>query len=106
MAGDVSCVGEITELVQTLSCFCAAMWCPLTRAGIWPPQPLRGPSLFVTPSGLWSCQLSLKHGSSSIKFKKRPVLKAMPESLHLSVMMRVHQSIVKESLNIALYINA
>lgn len=113
MAGDTSCAGEITELVQTLLSFCVAMWCPLMRAGIWPPQPFRDPLLFVTPSGLQSCQLSLKHASSSMKFKKRPVCKVMPESLRLSRDkdsythdVRVHQSVVKESLNIALYVNA
>lgn len=28
MAGDMSCAREITELVQTLLCFCAVMWVP------------------------------------------------------------------------------
>lgn len=109
----MSCAGEITELVQALPCVCAAMRCHLMRAGIQPPQPFRGPLLFVTPSGLQSCQLSLKHGGSSIKFKKTSILKVLPESLHLSRDkgsytrdMRVHQSAVKERLNTALYINA
>lgn len=88
------------------------MRCHLMRAGIRPPQPFRGPLLFVTPSGLQSCQLSLRHGSSSIKFKKTSLLKVMPESLHLSRDKgsytrdrKVHQNVVKERLNTALYIN-
>lgn len=112
-AGDMSCAGEITESVQALPCVCAAMRCHLMRAEIWPPHPFRGPLLFVTPSGLQSCQLSLKHGSSSIKFEKTSILKVMPGSLHLSRdkgsstrAVRVHQNVVKERLNAALYINA
>lgn len=99
----MSCAGEVTELVQALPCVSAAMRCHLMRAGIWPPQPFRGPLLFVTPSGLQCCQLSLKHGGSSIKFKKTSILKLLPESLHLSRDtgsytrdMRVHQSVVNE----------
>lgn len=83
------------------------------RSEIWPSHPFRGPLLFVTPSGLQSCQLSLKHGGSSIKFKKTSILKLLPESLHLSRDKgsytrdrRVHQSVVNERLNTALYINA
>lgn len=89
------------------------MWCPLMRAGVWPPQPLRGPLLFVTPSGLHSRQLSLKHGSSSIQFKKRPLLKVMPESLHLTRDkdsylhdVRAHQGIVKQSFKYCSFHNA
>lgn len=74
-------------------------------------QPFRGPLLFVTPSGLRSCQLS--HGGSSIKFKKTSILNVLPESLHLSRDkgsytrdVRVHWSVVKGRLNAALYINA
>lgn len=86
MAGDMDCAGEITELVQTLLSFCAAMWCPLMRAEICPLQPFRGPLLFVTPSDLQFCQLSLKHGSISIKLKKKreSSQKVIPKSLHLS----------------------
>lgn len=106
----MSCAGGITELVQALPCVSAAMRCHLMRAGNWPPQPFRGPLLFVTPSGLQFCQLSLKHGGSSIKFKKTSILKVLPESLHLSGDkgsytrdMRVHQSVVNERLNTALH---
>jgi len=88
------------------------MWCPLMRAEIWPPQPFRGPLLSVTPPGLQFCRLRLKHGSSSIKFKKRLVLKVMPENLRLSRDkdscrhdVRVHLSVVKGSLNTALHVN-